>query len=289
MKIFLGKMAPGFVGSLIIVILGLYINNIREKKSNQKRHIDCFERVVFNGLDSTELNEHNFQVLYNGGPVHGVSTIDVELYNFADRDCENIKILIEITPKKGDSLQILEAIVLGPHRHTVGLKTIENNSKKTLRGSIRFEYELEAANRADSLSDVLFDANYGIISREEPTLKVTIQGKGLEKGSYSRGHYQKLMWWETDDAFAIFFLTGIILFAIIFIKIILYFDKKRNVRWQQYLLKHLAERVNNGKVNYDAQSIINAYSEINERFDYDDASLITRRLKRMKSPDDNIN
>lgn len=31
MKIFLGKMAPGFVSSLIIITLGLYINTIREK------------------------------------------------------------------------------------------------------------------------------------------------------------------------------------------------------------------------------------------------------------------
>lgn len=282
-------MAPGFLSSLIIITLGLYINTIREKNSNQKRYIDCFERIAFSGLDSAELKEHNFQVLYNGGPVHGFSTIDVELYNFSDRDCEKIKVLIEITPKKGDSLQILDATVLGQHRHTVGLKTIENNSKKALKGSIKLEYELETANRADSIRDVLFDANYEIISKEEPTLKVTIEGKGLEKVGYSRGHYQKLSWWETEDAISVFFLMGIILFIILFVKILLYFDKKRNDRWQQYLLQNLTERVDNGKVNYDAKSIINVYHEISERFDYEDASKITRKIKRMKSPDKNVN
>lgn len=285
-KIFFNKIWTELFVALIIAIIGFIINYNKENNYSKKRFIDSYERVDYNNVDSFELKEHDMQLLYKGNDFTGFSTIDVELYNFSDRDFEKMKVLIKIKPQPGDSLQIVEAEVSGLHGQYAGITKTKDNSKKALKGNITLEYIVEPANRADSLEDRMFDASYAIISEYKPSIAVSILEKGINKRPFQRENFvEPLGFLESNIAIICYLISGFILFIIFLDKMFSFFYARRNKRWDEYLLKNFTERIDNSQVEYKAESIISAYRDISNRFDYEDASKIMRRLKRLKPPE----
>src|SRR6476646_11122174 len=158
MKSFFAKVSPGLLVDLVGAFIAYLFSVNKEVSQNQKRYIESWAEVTFNGLDTAELKAHKMQVLFNGSTVYGLAQVTVELYNYSDRDFENLKVAVEIRPQDNDSLVLVDTDVFGAHGRKEGITTIKDNSKSALKESLRFEYLLETANRADSLKDPVLKA-----------------------------------------------------------------------------------------------------------------------------------
>lgn len=288
MKNYLEKIIPGLVIAIFGATIGFYLSNIKDRALNQEKDVDVYQNVAFTSFPKSDMDEHNLKMLYNGKSIYGLSTIDVELYNYSDLPINDLKAYIEIKPQDGDTLKLMDSTVVGPHSEIDGFTTISSEKlPKAAKGSLKYAYVVEFANPADSLLDVILDGSYSIVSNKKPTVTVTLVGERVGKREYDSAHFNKIPLWETDSAVLIYIIIGFVLYVFILVKISSYFTTKRSKKFKTFMLEKFDETIKEGKLNLDAESIFAIYKKTNDQFDYNDTSPIMRWIRRLKPPDGN--
>jgi hypothetical protein len=285
LKDFLNKITPSIIVAAFSALIGYYIAGNRENTNNKKRYIDVFTKVSHDGLDKDSMEAHNLRIVYNNKPIYGITSIDVELYNFSDRDFKDVPIYVEIIPKDGDSLQLITANITSSDGSLDGVKRMKDSLIHTVKRSLKFGYILSTANRADSSNQVIFDGQFGIVSNEKPTIKVNLSLNGLEARSYHSSHFDNNFWWQTDNAILIYIVIGFILYIFFLSRAFSYFNTRREKRCNEFMKQHLSNEIYVGKVNLDSDSIIQSYDRIKKKFYYEDTNEVLRWIKRLKPPE----
>ena len=165
MRNFFNKNLGGIILVLFSALIGYAVNAVKESSSNKKRYIDCWKNVSYSNINKSDLVEKNIQILINGKPVNNLSSIDVKLYNFSDKNFADIPVYIELIPAKGDSLQLIEEDVDGIGKN---IESMSADSIHPIIGGFKFAYLIKAANTADSLRHSIFNGSFSITSNKKP-------------------------------------------------------------------------------------------------------------------------
>jgi hypothetical protein len=281
------KISPQLLLVIFSAVVTYMVTNYKEKSSNQFKHFDRSTIIGYINTEKTELEDRKLQIVFNGKAIKSFSNSRIQIFNYTDKDYVNVPIYVEIIPQEGDSLQISQEKIFGGNEQPDIVKPILNETlNHTVKGSIKYKYNIEVANRADSSNQTVFDASYFIISNKEPKIKVTMQKDGIDFTDFKSEHYFKTRerWWETELAVIMFIVLGFVVYIIALIKIGDHFAAKRTKKFKLYLTKKLEEKITQGKVTLDADTIIKEYKIIDDMFEYEEAWPITRKIKGIKEP-----
>jgi len=198
MKELIGKLLPGLIVAAFGILLTNLLNRSKENSASSIHYLDNFTNIDFNQLSKSDLEKNHFEILYNGQPVYNITDISVQLYNFNEENFSEIPIYVEIIPKEGDSLTLINSDAVGENDLYENVSVTKETLKPAKEGNLKFGYILGTANKSDTAARRIFAAKYSIISNEKPDVKVSIKKVGLGITNYLPEHFYKLKWWETD-------------------------------------------------------------------------------------------
>lgn len=286
-KELLGKFLPGLLSGIIIMVVGIIINNKKTKSDNEVKRFDVWINTHHQAIDKTILEKEKIQILWDGRPIHGISDVQIELYNFTGKSFQNIPVYVELFPAEGDTLKLMKEEVFGTNELQEGISVLKDSLSHSKPGSLKFGYVIEVANQLDSLKPV-FRANFPIVSKKEPRVKVLVKKDGLDASlqTYNHEHFDSINTpiLRTDTALLIYFVLGYILLILAMVKIAGYFQIRRSKKLTVYLKIRFSELISNGNFKMDAEEVINKYDTYERQFNYEDASAFRKWLYRMKDP-----
>lgn len=272
-------------GAIFSCIGFLLSNSIRDNYSTKTRALDKNININFQKASKLELEKRNFQLRYKDKPFYSYASITIEVYNYTDKNYSKVPIHINIASAENDTLALAESIVVGSDGFEESVKTI-NSPNDSITNKLSFSYSIEVANSADTISKYIFLANFLVLCKEKPEVKISLEKDGLSTRQYNYTHFNISKWYQTDLWFWIFFFTTYVIILVLLVKVMLFLNRERSKKWRKFLRSELDLLVKTGKIELDADSIIKTYSHLSERFDFQTASLFIKWLKQLKDPDD---
>ena len=274
---------PQLIIGLIMLLIGVGVTTRKEKQAKKMRSLDTLITVNSKNADMAEMIEKKIQILYDGKPINSYSQISIELYNFADEPFADVPVFIEIIPDGNDSLKSIETEVYGTNGLPEKIIESKDDLKHTVKGSLKYKYIIK--NAEVSSEQPILTANYFIIGNKKPTVKVDIDKLGVSLQEYDPSHYDKTPWYQTENFYIGVVFGFYILFVFGVVKILNYFQERRNKRLGEYVRNSFADKLSNGQLFNDAEKIVTEYKKISESFDYTDASRFKRWIRQIKKPE----
>lgn len=289
MKESIGKIIFIIIGGIITAAISFWFGGFQQKNFNQKRFFDIKTYVSHQILDKSELEEKKMQILYDGKQIYGVTNVRVDIYNYEDKSFENVPVIIEITPDKGDSLQIVDVTVFGENGREEMITPLKNIGKASTSKALKFGYNIDIAHQADSSEKTVLTVIYGIISNKKPKVEVIIKKFGIGTRTYDYQHFKRLSLWDNDVFILFFFVSLLVIYIWGIIKLISFIEFRKEEKWVPFLKDELTKKIDKGEIEFKTDSIIKAYNEISEKFNLKNTWIIKRWLNRNKHKVTNTN
>lgn len=269
---------------LISGAIGFGIHILQNRDDIQ--YIDNKSWLKFQELDREQMFATGLHLTYEGEDINTFTSLNVNLYNYTNKNIENIEVFIEIIPQKGDSIRIVEEEYADIDNQLKGIEAVYANEVDTLLGKAQtFGYKIFSANMADSIDKPFFKSVFTILSKKKPEYRITIKKAGYALTPYLYNHFDKTPFYRSDMAY----LTYYILFIIVMIYFIHTITEAANDNWYSKLRKYrkilLQEAIDKKTINIEAEDILTFIEKTSDRFDYENASTFKKWRKNMKDPD----
>jgi hypothetical protein len=171
---------PVLVGLVIAVFsagAGVVVQKRASDSDHSTRYLDYVVSPPRALLSSQSIPGHEISIAVDGQRIETIGLSSVTIYNFSDRDFEDVPIYVELLPYGDDLMEVVSARVSGSGyvpENVVELDTVEPSP---LAGSKRFGYRVLTANR--SRTDPVFQADFFVASERPPLLLISGTSKGL--------------------------------------------------------------------------------------------------------------
>ncbi|HTJ50239.1 MAG TPA: hypothetical protein VL443_12330 [Cyclobacteriaceae bacterium] len=293
-KIVIENLLPSIVTLVIGTLLGVYVTSRQGEQENKKRFLDYRYSVNSGIINVSEANVGNdIKVFYKDRLIDNLTTVNISIANFSDRDYENVPIYIDLSTETGDSLEIIRVNYAGQN----GLQDeIEYKGETKLTSiSKRFEFNTKIANRSESdknysqvYNNPFLSISFLIIGNHEPKLSVKIKKVGLGIREYDYDNYKP--WGFLDSPIAILgmILLGVVGYFLMIIFISKVFLKKsfekREQKRKAYLVDKLSIELSNIS---NSKGLVDRITEIEKQFFQENASAFTKWLVSMTEKSSN--
>jgi len=139
-----------------------------------------------------------------------VSQVSVAIYNFSDRDYEQVPIYITLKGEDGNALQLIGESAAGANNIPEAITPIANVAQGDDPSVKRYGYMVTTLNRTQ-FTEPQFSANYLILGKNKPRVDVQTQKIGLELRQYSPANYGSSWLGWLPFIFVLLYVAGIYL------------------------------------------------------------------------------
>jgi hypothetical protein len=285
MKDFFYKILIALVSTVISVAVTAYV--YKQQKKETVNYIDSYVGIQHQEFDGSKLRKAGFSFTYNEEEIEAYSLVNISLFNYTQINLEDFRIVVEITPEKGDSINIIEASAGDADDQTEGIKEISDIWLDSIsKTSWTYEYNVDVVNTADSVGKPFFKDSYTILTNHKPKVKVTVKEKGFGVIPHKYDHFYKPSIFGSDGAIIFYIGAGFVLYIIAIVKISSYNEGRVNKKKRKFQEQQLAEQLANKAIEYSSKGILDAIVKINQRFEYQEASWFRKLINKMEDPDD---
>ena len=175
------------IGSILLVI-GAIVNQFFIDYNDRIRYLERRTEISEGILSRTPISKDDISIKYKEEILNDISFISVKLYNFSDKDFEDIPVYIDLNPVSKSSVEVLVEYASGAKRLPV--KEIEVSGLKEDPRIVRYGYLIKAANRLED--NEIFSSSFVVAGNVAPIPSIEIQKKGLESREFSRSSVSAL-------------------------------------------------------------------------------------------------
>lgn len=168
------------VVSFLLAIIGQqYFFN----KQNEIQKIDVHTNFDSNYLSKPKFPDSKVEIKVDGSTKESIGILEVSLVNFSNQTFKDIPIIIEVTPKRGDSFSYLSHFAHGEK----GMKDLVEATKpyEFVNGVHRFFYTAKSLNRSEE-ADI--GMKLGILFEGEQEPEVNVSAVGLNTRDFDIAH-----------------------------------------------------------------------------------------------------
>jgi hypothetical protein len=256
--------------------LGHWTKSLQDKQANQMRYLDFDYQIRNDIIGHPDALGKKMNVFIDGAKVDNLSQIDIQLYNFTDKDFSDVPLVIEINSTTGDTLKFLNAQVAGQEGLPDFIQSNQEIGPNKLKGSLKFGYKLKTLNRIGNKP--IFTASYLVVGKADHFQINTIQ-TNLDLVRYDYEHFKKPKLWENGYVILAFFL---IIYSMIIIWVIRH-SAKAQIKRTTDLGQFLKENLNvNGQ---DSSSISEQVIKLKNNFDRQRTQKWVRFIEGRKKPE----
>jgi hypothetical protein len=274
---------------LLFLIVGALLSFLFNKQlaleSNKMRYfdVDIYQKAFFG--QPTNINK-KLEILLDGEPITNLIEVSIDLYNFTDRDYSKIPIYITLTKKNGDSLSLkmVQSEIYGQNNSIDKISELKNLKPVPTKGSLKFGYQINTANRSNEF-DPVFKATYYLISNSEIITNTDIDILGLRTRKFDLGNLYPLKWYRKPWLIIIVVTLGYFFIMWIIPKIMKKLFKKRIAKIQEKRFLYVFENMDDSLINLDDKAeMIKEINYLSSMFFWLRTSLWSRKLFNYEKP-----
>ena len=201
------------------IIVQTLFNYIGEERKGTLRYLDIDYELIESVLSSDVISDKKLKILWEDdpNPVRNIGSNTIKIYNFSDKDFEDVIVRVKITSTIGSEPNVLYSEYIDKDGLSKSIKaepvTKEND------GSLIYEYKISTVNRNYDLTPV-FKAMYFYKDKDRLNLVAAIEKKGVEKRGFSLKHFDRKSLFEKYGPTTLIILLIGIYVAVIIILII---------------------------------------------------------------------
>lgn len=168
------------VVSFLLAIIGQqYFFN----KQNEIQKIDVHTNFDSNYLSKPKFPDSKVEIKVDGNTKESIGILEVSLVNFSNQTFKDVPIIIEITPRRGDSFSYLSHFAHGEK----GMRDLVEIAKpyEFINGTHRFFYTVKSLNRSEEAN---IGMKLGILFEGEQEPEVTVSAVGLNTRDFDMAH-----------------------------------------------------------------------------------------------------
>jgi len=164
-------------------IATLVIQNQRNAEENKLRYLDYTVRTQDKLINPPRIPARKLELLLDGKPLESISKVVVEIYNFSDRDYDDVPVYLELKSDDGN-LDVISQEVTGRGGVPESVTEIPLNKPSETTGALGYCYKINPVNRssADSLwyAEPAFRTGFLVRGGTAPKVDVKTSKKGVE-------------------------------------------------------------------------------------------------------------
>lgn len=170
---------------IIGALLGYYLDTFKDAKKNQLQYLDI--RTVSNKDVLRKLSTKNngeVNLTWGENVIDSVSKITIDVYNFSDKDFDNIPLYIDLSTNDNSKLEIID--IQGENESGIeSHKIIKGYPKSHSQKSVRYGINLDIVNRSNTY-DPSYRISFLIKGSNIPTVLAKVNKKGIKSQEFSR-------------------------------------------------------------------------------------------------------
>ena len=175
-------------------VLGHWTKTLQDRQANQMRYLDFDYQMRTDIIGHPDALGKKLDVSIDGVKISDLSQVDIQLYNFTDKDLGEVPIIIELNSMAGDTLKLFNAQVSGQEGLSDFVKCNQEVGPPKAKGGIKFGYKLTTLNRIGN--NPVFTASYLVLGKADHFQINTMQ-TNLDLRKYDYEHFQKPKFWES--------------------------------------------------------------------------------------------
>ena len=208
------KIIISAIVSIFLVLLGAgvswFVQTRQSTAANKLRYVDYQDRFLDSVIRQPTIPGKKIEILLDGQRVANVSQVSVAIYNFSDRDYEQVPIYITLKGEDGNALQLIGESAAGANNIPEAITPIANVAQGDDPSVKRYGYMVTTLNRTQ-FTEPQFSANYLILGKNKPRVDVQTQKIGLELRQYSPANYGSSWLGWLPFIFVLLYVAGIYL------------------------------------------------------------------------------
>jgi hypothetical protein len=180
---------------LLIVgaLIGFGVQILRDTSDKKRRFLDVkvsFSDGIFSRPD---IQNRNLEILLDNKPIKNLASVDITIYNFSDRDYDNVPVYIDFEANDpNEQIEIIKTDVAGAHGIREQIESLQRHPSGSKR-LIQEGYQVKTLNRPQD-DDPVFQARYLFLGDKTPKVSVYTVKTGLEPRLFSFPYQRKLKW-----------------------------------------------------------------------------------------------
>lgn len=232
----------GFLTLIIGSLLGYYVDLFKDDRKNQVQYLDIrteSNKAILRKLSTKNNGEVN--LTWNGNLIDSVSKITVDIYNFSNKDFEDVPVFIDLALESGKKVEIID--IQGEGESGVeDHQYIDGYPKNTSDNSSIYGVNIEIINRTTSYKPG-YRLNFLIKGAEIPSISVSARKKGIKSQGFTSFKFDEKSFIEKYLPFII-----IIIFTVAYISFFVWLlkhSKKRALRRYGELVPYISDHLDN--------------------------------------------
>jgi hypothetical protein len=232
----------GFVPNLLLVIItGIITWGIayyQYKQTTEKKYFEYYFDPNPNFLSKPNLSGKKVAFFMDEKPIENLSQLRVTIYNFSDKDFENIPIYFELSNKNGDSIKLVNASAFREDGITDGIKEKIEINPSNIKGAVKKRYDISNLSRKNEWK-TSFTIDFFFEGKSVPECKVYTDQTNAEARKLDISKFDFSAWYES-----IYFVVGCLLIIAIFA---FYRDRIDTVKRNKEIIDFTAKHLENDK------------------------------------------
>ena len=198
----------------LAALFGYFFNYVGDVRKNSIRYLDLKYEKILSVLSTKVISDKKLKILWENEktPIKSLGVNNVKLFNFSDKDFEDIIVRVKVTSSEGGSPDVLYSDYFD--KDGLSKSIIEETPVKEKDGSIIYEYKVPIINRNYDLAPV-FTARYFFKNNNRLTTVAIIQKKGVEKRNFSLKNFDRRSVFEKYGAIMVAVVISCLYFAAI--------------------------------------------------------------------------
>ena len=212
-----------FIVGVITLVLGAFFGSEFERQRSEDegnmRYLDLREVRSSGLLNDAQSSGLDIEITRGGEPIEDISQVSIELYNFSDRDFEDVMVYVTLEHQRSENA--VETF----YQHAVGARGVSESvtSVPTLPvtdrpGAVRYGYRVSTMNRLGT--DEVFSVSFIVNGDVAPAATVYVDEVGLDTRPFSSRRLYERTWGETLLIFGVYIgslvvYVGVIAFGMV--------------------------------------------------------------------------
>jgi hypothetical protein len=258
--------------------IGIWTESLRNEQANKMRFLDFDSQFHTNIIGHPDALEKKMNVFIDGIKVENISQIDIQIFNFTDKDFADVPLFIEINSLNGDTLKLLNEKVAGQEGLSDYIIPIQKIEPAKFKGALKFGYKLRTINRIGYKP--VFTASFLIIGKADHFQINTMQSN-LDIVKFDYEHFKKSKIWESS----VFILICLLIFYLCFLFWIIRTSAKSQIKYNIKFGEFLKGKLVNTE-EADSISIINQIIKLKNIYDWESTKKWRRIIEGQKNPEE---
>jgi hypothetical protein len=185
------KMALNSVFSLLTgALLAIVVQGWNTQAASQVRYLDYIVNYRPGILTRPDIHGRKIEILLDQKPIENLSEVEVSVYNFSDRDYEDVDFYVDLVPA-GGPVEVLAQDVVGARGRYETVEPLRDVVPDP--GELRYGYRVKTLNRS-GFDVPAFQARYLTLGGTSPRARVEAIKTGVELRPFFEGMRNPFPW-----------------------------------------------------------------------------------------------